>query len=122
MGSIATGDSEQIGAAEATIRIEFFGGLRVVVGGVEIIHFGPHKAAALLALLALRPNRRHERDEIAQLIWPKKAPADTLQRLAQHLYKLRGSIPGGHDLILADPRSIRLSDDQNIFIDVHEYD
>lgn len=57
-------------ALDAQIRIELFGGLRLVRADRVIDRFRTHNAAALLAYLALNLNRRCSRDELLDLLWP----------------------------------------------------
>jgi predicted ATPase/Tfp pilus assembly protein PilF len=47
------------------------GGLCVQRGEVTITRFRTHKAAALLAYLALHPRRQHAREELADRFWPE---------------------------------------------------
>ena len=70
-------------------RIELLGGLRATKGECVVTHFESRKTAALLACLALRPERRFPREELAALIWPDAADVSGRNRLKQSLASLR---------------------------------
>ncbi len=72
-----------------TARIEMLGGLRAVVGGRAIERFQTLKTGALLAFLALHPERPHRREMLANLLWPEADPTSTRNRLNQAVSSLR---------------------------------
>src|SRR5689334_23110411 len=98
-------------------RIALLGGPRLTLGGEEVPRIPPGYAAAILTLLALKPEHRYDRDDLAESLWPDEAADTTRPRLREHLYQLRKSIPGGGDLIQSDRESIWLADDMPIDVD-----
>jgi predicted ATPase len=99
-------------------RIELLGGLRAQPlsddgsgRGEPVTQFRTHKAALLLARLALFPHRAHAREELAELLWPD-APADRGRAsLTQTLVYLRQALhqPRTGGLFIADHRTVRLA-------------
>jgi DNA-binding SARP family transcriptional activator len=51
-------------------QIQLLGGLRATHGNSVIAQFPSRPVAALLARLALEPQRRHAREELIELLWP----------------------------------------------------
>src|SRR5262245_14175720 len=74
-----------IGSKMMTCSVELFGRLTARLGDVTLTHFETRKTAALLALLALRPQRTHPRDELAEQLWPEEDWDATRNRLRQAL-------------------------------------
>lgn len=70
-------------------RVRTFGGFCVERSGVKIDRFRTRHAAALLAYLALRPDVRHPRESLAELLWPDADPLAARQRLSAALATLR---------------------------------
>lgn len=70
-------------------RVRTFGGFSVERAGVRIERFRTQHAAALLAFLALRPDVRHSRELLAELLWPEAEPLVARQRLSTALANLR---------------------------------
>ena len=70
-------------------RIELLGGLRLRLHAQTHARWETRKTAALLAYLALFPQRVHPRELLAELLWPEEEPKVSLQRLRQALYALR---------------------------------
>ena len=70
-------------------RVEMLGGLRVVGDEHLITQFGARKTTALLALLALRPERVQPREELAAQLWPDAEWESSRNRLKQALSMLR---------------------------------
>lgn len=73
----------------ASWRVELLGGLRVLGEGVLITQFEARKTTALLALLALRPERVHPREELIVALWPDAELESGRNRLKQALSMLR---------------------------------
>ena len=91
----------------AAWRLELLGGLRVIGADDETItHFESRKTAALLAYLALHPERAHPREELAALIWPDAEFEASRNRLKQSLASLRKLL--GSDVFTADRFSVRV--------------
>lgn len=76
-------------AAADRLRIELFDGLRVQRGPETIVRFRSQKTAALLAYLALFPQRRHPREQLAELIWGDCTPSAARHNLSNALSALR---------------------------------
>ena len=57
--------------------------------GEAVTHFESRKTAALLACLALHPERSHSREELAALIWPDADDVSGRNRLKQSLASLK---------------------------------
>jgi predicted ATPase len=70
-------------------RIEMLGGLRAVSDQTVVTHFESRKTAALLAYLALHPERVHPREELAALLWPDAEETSGRNRLKQALASLK---------------------------------
>ena len=95
----------------AVWRIELLGGLRAVSGATVLNQFGSRKIAALLARLALEPQRVHSREELIDLLWPQADVATGRNRLRHALSTLRRLLqpPGAGDVLLADRAGVRLN-------------
>jgi predicted ATPase len=70
-------------------RIELLGGLRVVGAGRLVTAFESRKTAALLAYLALHPERLQAREVLVGLLWPEIELSVGRNRLKQSLASLR---------------------------------
>lgn len=70
-------------------RVQTFGGFAVERGGVRRDRFRTQHAAALLSYLALKPDVRHSREVLADLLWPETDPLVARQRLSTTLANLR---------------------------------
>lgn len=69
----------------------------------------PHKARALLALLATAPDRRRARRWLEERLWSDRAPAQAAGSLRQALVDLRKAFGAQEHLILADRESVALA-------------
>lgn len=65
------------------------GGLSVVQGDRRITRFQTQKTGALLAYLALNPNKNHSRESLAEMLWPEGDPTAIRNRLNQAISSLR---------------------------------
>jgi predicted ATPase/DNA-binding SARP family transcriptional activator len=65
------------------------GGWRVQQDGVALERFRTRKTAALLAYLAYHPHRTHQREALAELLWPETTPELGLKSLGVALSSLR---------------------------------
>lgn len=91
------------------IQIGLLGGLEIRVAGVVLETLSRRKAAALLALLALRPRQRHAREELASQLWPDADTETGRRNLRQTLLYLRQALEP-QELVHADPQSLWLSE------------
>jgi DNA-binding SARP family transcriptional activator len=93
--------------------VQLLGGLRLRNGDIVIGAISRRDVAALLARLALQPQRDHAREELAALLWPEAAHEQGLNRLRNALSTLRTLLDlptaPGTQAILADRRCVRLN-------------
>ena len=73
----------------AVWHIQLLGGLRATHGNAVIAQFPSRPVAALLARLAMEPQRRHAREELIELLWPGVELEVGRNRLRQVLSTLR---------------------------------
>ena len=104
-------------------RVELLGGPRAVSGATVLTRFGSRKIAALLARLAMSPQRLHAREELIDLLWPDADPATGRNRLRQALSTLKRLLqpPGAGDVLLADRAGIRINP-QAVSCDVLDFE
>ena len=90
-------------------QVRLLGALEARRGALVISHFPTRAAGALLARLALQPERAHPREELVELLWPGAAPEVGRNRLRQTLSTLKSVLQagGGGDALQADRSSIR---------------
>jgi predicted ATPase len=90
-------------------HLRLLGALQARCGSNDITHFPTRAVAALLARLALEPDRAHPRETLVELLWPGVAPEAGRNRLRQTLSTLKSLLlaAGGVDVIAADRFSIR---------------
>jgi predicted ATPase/DNA-binding SARP family transcriptional activator/class 3 adenylate cyclase len=106
------------------LNIVLLGGLAVDADGERIadLHYG--KVRALLAYLALEPERPHRRERLAGLLWPD-SPDDSAHRsLRTALYRLRRAL-SDHDAdppyLLITRDALQLNPDAGIRVDVGRF-
>ena len=107
------------------IKLILFGTFTVTVNGVDITHFPTDKVRALLAYLALEPERPHRREHLAGLFWPDVPQAVAMKNLRQSLYRLRQTldhtVAGLTDtLIKIDPHTVQINL-TNLIVDVVQF-
>lgn len=96
-------------------RIEVLGGMSARNGEWQVGRFAGRPVAALLARLALFPQRSHSREELIELLWPEVDIDVGRNRLRQVLSTLRsllgtpGSQAGG--IVIADRTTVRINSD-----------
>jgi DNA-binding SARP family transcriptional activator len=111
-----------VGTAPA-LTLRLFGPSVLLADGTAV---RTHSARtfALLAYLALEPERPHARDTLVDLLWPDLPLASGRQSLRQALYSLR-AVAGGRlgGCLQVDARSVQfLAPDQGLLdIDVHRF-
>ncbi|MCW3055555.1 MAG: DNA-binding transcriptional activator of the family, partial [Chthonomonadales bacterium] len=98
---------------ETRLRVELFGGLRILRGDQIITRFSTHKTGALLAYLAFFGRHAHPRERLITLLWPDCEPDAGRNRLSTSLSSLRHQLepPGisAGTVLLADRASVRLN-------------
>jgi predicted ATPase len=99
-----------VGTSTANWRVELLGQVCARRGEQVITQFGSRKVLALLARLAMAPQRAHPREELIDLLWPDADLEIGRNRLRQALATLRRLIepPGIGDVLLADRQHLRL--------------
>jgi predicted ATPase/DNA-binding SARP family transcriptional activator len=100
-------------ASDPRCRVELFGGLRLLQGDRVVTRFRTHKAATLLAYLALHLRQSHPRDQLVDLFWPEMDLEPGRTNLSTALTSLRRQleppgIPAG-SLLVADRRTVQLN-------------
>ncbi len=94
-------------------RIELLGGLRAIRGDREVARFRTKKTAALLGFLACREGA-HARDDLIELLWPRRKLAAARNTLSKALSSLRRQLepPGVAEgsVLVADRSSVRLAE------------
>jgi DNA-binding SARP family transcriptional activator len=80
------------------VRISLFGEFRAVIGTDNIAPRLGSKTASLLALLALRPGRTYNRQELGLLLWPQCDYETGRRNLRQLLHALRSALREVTDL------------------------
>lgn len=96
-------------------RIRMLGALEIVRGGV-LLAPPTGRAAELIAMLALRRDRRLRIDEASERLWPESAPGTGRQRLRNVLMRTRMACG---DLVLRDRDHVTLA--TGVTIDVDEF-
>ncbi len=98
--------------AAALWQVQLLGGLRARRGDVTLDKLGSRGVGALLARLALYPQRSHAREELIELLWPGVEIDTGRNRLRQALFTLRQLLePSGlvtPAVLIADRLSVRV--------------
>jgi DNA-binding SARP family transcriptional activator len=81
--------NEQHSAQAPTWQIRLFGPLEIERPDGSRIRFDGKKVGALLALVALAPEKAHTRQALADRLWPESDPISARTRLRQELGALR---------------------------------
>lgn len=99
-------------ATDAVWQLDLLGQVRLRNAQAEITRWPSRAVAALLARLALAPQRAHPREELIELLWPGVSLDKGRPRLRQALSLLRGLLrasPGPlPEALLADRLSVRI--------------
>src|SRR5579871_6596455 len=106
-------------------RIELLGGLQITRDGQEPVAFHPQQANALLAYLALHPQKSHTREELTARLWPEEEAGEAAQkklRRGLHLLRQRFEQPpfAQDDLLLSTRQTIGL-DPALVSTDVQDF-
>jgi DNA-binding SARP family transcriptional activator/tetratricopeptide (TPR) repeat protein len=94
-----------------TLRLRLLGGFEARVDDGPPVAFARKKAQALLAYLALPPDRAHPRDKLAALLWGDMAPEAARHSLRQALLAIRQALPADMTPLVADVDVISLTGD-----------
>jgi DNA-binding SARP family transcriptional activator/predicted ATPase len=101
--------------------LTLFGGFELTSPSRTAINISAKKAKALLVYLALHPNKTHQRETLATLLWEECSSSQARQSLRQALSALRKAIDSPNPIIDGDQQSVFLRKDQ-IEIDVLNFD
>lgn len=104
-------------------RVQLLGGV-CLFNGADATEL-PARLALLLARLALYARTMHPREELAELLWPERPPADGRNSLRNALSRLRGVLeptgtPRG-SVLVARPRQVWLQPDA-VLCDAAEFE
>ena len=98
--------------ARALWQVQLLGGLSARRGAITLGNLGSRGVGALLARLALYPQRSHAREELIELLWPGVELDTGRNRLRQALFTLRQLLepPGvvAAPVLIADRLSVRV--------------
>jgi DNA-binding SARP family transcriptional activator len=106
------------------LAITLFGGLRAELNGKPLTTFGTDKNRALLAYLALKSERPHRREALANLLWPEHPQSGARNSLRQALYKLRQILAPELEIepyLLVTPDQLQFNPASDHWIDVAEF-
>ena len=105
-------------------KLLLLGSFELVIGGTTVPHFPTDKVRALLAYLAVEPERLHRREYLAGLLWPDVPQESALKNLRQSLYRLRQTldhtVEGATDRILRITQQTIGFDAAAVWVDVHQ--
>jgi predicted ATPase/DNA-binding SARP family transcriptional activator len=76
----------------ARLTISLLGPFHVTLGSYAVTQFAYDKVRALLAYLVVEADRPHQREVLAELLWPDQPAATARHSLSQALTKLRQAI------------------------------
>jgi DNA-binding SARP family transcriptional activator/tetratricopeptide (TPR) repeat protein len=94
-----------------TLRLTLLGGFEARVDGGPPVAFARKKAQALLAYLALPPDRAQPRDKLAALLWGDLAPEAARHSLRQALLAIRQALPANMTPLVSEVDVISLTGD-----------
>lgn len=101
-------------------KLTLFGGFHLADKQGQPLTPSSRKAKALLAWLALSPDRQHPREKIAALFWPDSDEAQARHSLRQTLVELHRILPEDSSTLSAT-RDWLLLDSQRVAIDVQAF-
>ncbi len=103
------------------LRFELLGGLTIRSDQGRLVTLRAKKAKALLAFLAMHPNRAQPREKLAGLLWGDNEESQARHNLRQTLLALRKALPRETDRILTiDDESITLRG-ASVAVDVAQF-
>ncbi|MDP1647709.1 MAG: hypothetical protein Q8M01_05850 [Rubrivivax sp.] len=102
-------DAAAVPTPTAVWHVRLLGGFEIDDGRHGLSRLRSRAAMALLARVALAPQRDHAREELAALLWPQADAATGRSRLRQTLSLLKAVLepPGVAPVLLADRRVVR---------------
>jgi len=102
-------------------KLTLFGGFDLTTSDHPAINISAKKSKALLVYLALHPNKTHQRETLATLLWEECSSSQARQSLRQTLSALRKAIVNPEPIIDGDQQSVFLCKNQ-IEIDAVNFD
>ncbi|MCK5918401.1 MAG: hypothetical protein KAG34_08240 [Cocleimonas sp.] len=103
------------------LELKLFSGFQLLDPQGEILSGVSRKAKALLAWLALNPNKEYPREKLAGILWPDSSEAQARHSLRQALTSLRKILPSDSELLQTSKDWIML-DESQIQLDVQRFD
>jgi len=109
---------------EVHYRIELFGELRISMQGAAAKPLRTHKAASLLAYLAINVGISQSREQLIEVFWPDRdidsgrANLNTTLSIIRRI--LSGAPEGAEPVLIVDRRSVRLNE-RRVTTDVGEF-
>ncbi|MEZ4621203.1 MAG: winged helix-turn-helix domain-containing protein [Caldilineaceae bacterium] len=105
------------------LTISLFGSLIADYNGKPITHFRSDKVRALLAYLALEPNKPHQRWRLASLLWPEVGDQQARESLRTTLYQLRQALDGAapnlsRQLLTVNRQMVRFNTDADVAVEI----
>ncbi|HOT92626.1 MAG TPA: BTAD domain-containing putative transcriptional regulator [Anaerolineae bacterium] len=97
------------------LSLTLLGTLAITLDGQPVAGIESDKARALLAHLALEPERAFRREALSALLWPEAAPAQAAQNLRQALYNLRRAL--GEAFLLTTPQTVQFNAAADVTVD-----
>jgi DNA-binding SARP family transcriptional activator/TolB-like protein len=103
------------------LSLELLGGFEARTDLGRPLELRSKKAKALLAFLALDPDRAHARDKLAAFLWPSNTDEQARHNLRQTVFALRKRLPAeGEGVLAVDADSIELSS-REVEVDVSKF-
>jgi DNA-binding SARP family transcriptional activator len=103
------------------LRLNLLGGFEVRLASGPVVTLPTRKAQALLAYLAVRPDRTHPRDKLAGLLWADRGDAQARDSLRHTLVELRKVFRVGSPGLIAEGHGVGL-DSAAIEVDVVRFE
>jgi len=103
------------------IELKLFSGFQLLDQQGETLSGMSRKAKALLAWLALNPDKEYPREKLAGILWPDSNEMQARHSLRQALSSLRKILPSDYELLQATKDWIMLDGNQ-IKLDVQHFD
>lgn len=123
--NLASLPSEPATCQPSRWAVQLLGQVQAIGAERDIVHWPSRAVAALLATLALEPQRTHPREQLIERLWPGVAPDVGRNRLRQALSVLRALLePAGGPgaaVLLADRTTLRVVPGA-IDCDVHRFE
>jgi predicted ATPase/DNA-binding SARP family transcriptional activator len=106
----------------ARLSLSLFGPLLVTLDGNAVSFPFWAKTLALLAYLAVQPDRPHRRDKLAGLLWPELPEAAARTNLRQALHQLRQALGQGNPpYLLVTPQTVQFNPAADADVDLAEF-